>query len=111
MQHAAQLAQGGDYQRARMRLISTQRLLQRGMKSRDVQQSYVLYIQQAERLDAFMREKSAQERVFGQADARTRAQQRDDTAARNIIQMKNAPRSLFEPAAAAPVAVPAAARP
>lgn len=100
VQHAALLAQRGDYQRARMRLISNQRLLQRGMKSKEVQASYVRYIQQAERLDGFMREAAAMEKVFGKADDKSRAAQRDDVAARNIVQMKNAPRALFEPLAA-----------
>jgi len=97
---SAALAQRGDYQRARVNLISTQRLLQRGMKSRKQQRGYLNFIVQGERLDGFMREAAAQEAVLkltGVAGAAAqRKTGRDDTAAKNIVQMKTVALSAFE---------------
>eukprot|EP00456_Euglypha_rotunda_P047489 TRINITY_DN3792_c0_g2_i1.p1 TRINITY_DN3792_c0_g2~~TRINITY_DN3792_c0_g2_i1.p1 ORF type:complete len:143 (+),score=21.68 TRINITY_DN3792_c0_g2_i1:36-431(+) len=87
---SASVAQKGDYNDARIHLISVQRMLQRGMKKKIDQENYVEYIKQSERLDGFMRESQQQEQVFAQKEKSqsSRAITRDDTAARNIVQMK-----------------------
>jgi len=87
---SAGLAQQGDYKGARVNLISVMRLLQRGMKTRQNQKEYISFIVQSEKLDGFMRHAQAQEAVLGKALA-----DRDDTAAKNIVQMKQANFSLF----------------
>eukprot|EP01125_Pyxidicula_operculata_P008162 TRINITY_DN275_c0_g2_i1.p1 TRINITY_DN275_c0_g2~~TRINITY_DN275_c0_g2_i1.p1 ORF type:complete len:1179 (+),score=388.10 TRINITY_DN275_c0_g2_i1:39-3575(+) len=91
--YSAELAQKGDYKEARINLISAMRLLQRGMHSRQTQKEYINFIVQSEKLDGFMRHAQAQEQVFGRAFA-----DRDDSAAKNIVQMKQASHSLFVPA-------------
>jgi len=88
IQHAARLAQDGKYRSARSELISTQRLLQRGMASTAVQQSYIPFIIQAEKLDQFIREREAQESIGTRSSDRRRAD-RDDEAAQAIYQMKS----------------------
>jgi len=93
---AAKLAQEGEYQNARIALISTQRLLQRGMNTRRNQREYIIYIKQAERLDGFMRQQQVMEEVFGGADAVGRRQARDDSASKNIIQMKFLPLAALQ---------------
>jgi len=96
---SALLAQRGDYLGARMNLIGVQRLLQRGMKKKEDQKSYIHFIKQSERLDGFMREAASQEQVFQGGGAvntnKSRAMARDDTSARNIVQMKRVPLSAF----------------
>jgi hypothetical protein len=79
---SARLAQGGDYVRARVNLVSVQRLLQRAMKAPQNQRDYLSYIVQAEKLDQFMREAQAQAAVFGTGGAR------DDEASKAMYQMK-----------------------
>lgn len=92
VQESAKIAQHGDYQSARINLISHQRLLQRGMKRRDQQRAYINFIKQGEKLDGFMREAQAQEAIFGKSEDTSN---RDDSAAKNIVQMKGAPLSVF----------------
>lgn len=87
---SAEMAQFKEYQNARINLISVQRLLQRGMKTKQQQREYINFIKQGEKLDGFMREAKAQEQVLGVVS------ERDDSAAKNIIQMKSAPHSVFE---------------
>jgi len=89
---SATLAQKGDYKTARINLISTMRLLQRGMKSRQQQREYVNFIIQSEKLDGFMRQAQAQEAVFGSGVG---TGGKDDSAAKNIVQMKQAHYGLF----------------
>lgn len=48
-----------------MNLISCQRLLQRRMKSASDQTTYIRFVTEGERLDAFMREQQQQEELFG----------------------------------------------
>jgi len=88
IQHAARLAQDGNYRSARSELISTQRLLQRGMASAAVQRAYVPFIVQAEKLDQFIREREAQEAIGARSSGRRRAD-RDDEAAQAMYQMKS----------------------
>jgi hypothetical protein len=88
VQRAACFAQGGSYRAARCELISTQRLLQRGMGAAMVQAAYLPFIVQAEKLDQFIREREAQELVGTRSEQRRRAD-RDDEAARAIYQMKS----------------------
>jgi len=88
IQRAACLAQDGNYRAARSDLISTQRLLQRGMGSPEVRQAYIPFIIQAEKLDQFIREREAQEQV-GARWADRRKADRDDEAARAMYQMKS----------------------
>lgn len=82
---AANLAQKGEYRAARSQLISTCRLLQRGMQTDHHQESYLSFIVQGEKLDGFMREQEAQSKVFGADYGRNR----DDDASRSMYQMKN----------------------
>jgi len=102
VRESAELAQKGDYQKARINLISNQRLLQRGMKNKAHQYQYINFIKQSERLDGFMREAQQQEEVFGLKKQPSellnndRRLKRDDSAAKNIVQMKNVNRSMFE---------------
>ncbi|KAH3761125.1 actin 11 [Pelomyxa schiedti] len=98
----ARMAQLGKYQEARLQLISCQRLLQRCMKTSAHQKTYVNFITEGERLDSFMREQQQQEEIFsleGEQNEREQLQERrmvrDDTAARNIVQMKTLPASAL----------------
>jgi len=84
---AARLAQSGEYRAARLTLISTSRLLQRSMHTPAHQDGYISFIIQAEKLDGFMREREAQDAVFGGAGGSQRG--RDDDASRSMYQMKN----------------------
>jgi len=94
VQQAARLAQNGSYRAARCALISTQRLLQRGMKAPAVQRAYLPFIVQAEKLDQFIREREAQEEL-GVSSAEQRKAQRDDEAARAMYQMKSLSLACF----------------
>jgi len=92
IQYSAYLAQTGDYKTARANLISAMRVLQRCMKSRKQQREYINFIIQSEKLDGFMRQAQVQDSLIG-----TGGQQdlKDDSAAKNIVQMKQACYSLF----------------
>ena len=83
IQQAAATAQDGAYLEARLKLIATQRMLQRGMRSREQQQSCISFIREGERLDGFMRIAAERVKLLGEQQGI-----RDDTAARNIMQMK-----------------------
>lgn len=83
---AARLAQHGNYRSARTELISTCRLLQRGMRTLPHQEAYLSFIVQAEKLDGFMRERESQEKIFGSGEGAQRG--RDDDASRSMYQMK-----------------------
>lgn len=83
---AAFLAQEGEYRAARVKLISTCRLLQRAMHNLAHQEAYLSFIVQAEKLDGFMRECESQEKVFGVNSSRKSG--RDDDASRSMYQMK-----------------------
>merc|ERR1719247_1013671 len=80
---AAGLAQQGSYRAARVQMLSTQRLLERSMRTPAQQQAYLGFIVQAEALDGFMRETEQRAAVFGADDAR-----RDDDAARSVFTTK-----------------------
>jgi Mg-chelatase subunit ChlD len=75
---SACLAQAGDYQAARINLISTLRLLQRAMRSAAHQEAYLSFVTQAENLDQFMREAQAMQSAG-----------RDDEASKAMFQMKS----------------------
>jgi len=89
IQQSAGMAQNGNYEDARANLISTMRLLQRAMNSRRHQREYINFIVQSEKLDGFMRQAQAQEAILGDTN------DKDDSAAKNIIQMKQANHNLF----------------
>jgi len=89
---SAELGQYGDFQNARINLISYQRLLQRGMKTKKDQKEYINFIVQAEKLDAFMRQALVQESLIDDNPDTTDV---DDFAAKNIIQMKRASHILL----------------
>jgi hypothetical protein len=93
VQHAATLAQTGDFLAARTTLISTQRLIQNGMTSSKTQREYINFIIQAEKLDGFMRQAQAQADVLGSVKGMN--QGKDDSSQKNIVQMKQAHFSLF----------------
>jgi hypothetical protein len=84
---AALLAQQGLYRAARVELISTCRLLQRGMRTSAHQESYLSFIVHAEKLDGFMRERESQDTIFGK-DSGSQCG-RDDDASRSMYQMKS----------------------
>jgi len=90
---AARLAQQGEYRAARVQLISTCRLLQRAMRTSAHQESYLSFIVQAEKLDGFMREREAQDKIFGIDSSNQRG--RDDDASRSMYQMKSLSISEF----------------
>lgn len=93
IQGAAKLAQAGNYSDARASLLSTQRLLQRGMFTVAHQEAYLSYIVQAEKLDQFMREAEMQEKVFGTKQGRGNT--RDDEASKAMYQMKTVCTAAF----------------
>lgn len=84
---AARLAQQGEYRAARVKLISTCRLLQRAMRTLAHQESYLSFIVQAEKLDGFMRERESQDKIFGTGNSSQHG--RDDDASRSMYQMKS----------------------
>jgi len=88
LHESASLAQTGDYQQARVNLISVQRLLQRAMVNKQVQRDYISYIKHAERLDGFMREAQQMDSLLSIDNKSQRKQKRDDAAARNIVKIK-----------------------
>jgi len=92
IQHSASLAQNGDYKTARANLISAMRVLQRCMKSRKQQREYINFIVQSEKLDGFMRQSQVQENLIGTGGQN---ELKDDSAAKNIVQMKQAGYTLF----------------
>ncbi len=68
-------------------LISTMRLLQRGMASVESQQVFLSFVKQAERLDGFLREilqRIETEKLFG----KKQEVKKDDYASRNLLQAK-----------------------
>jgi len=106
---SARYAHKGKYTKARINLISMQRLLQRIMKTRAHQQNYFNFIIQSEKLDSFMRVSQQEEGVFGVSDlsdsednkkkeasqATLRKETRNDTASKNIFTIKNISRQEF----------------
>jgi hypothetical protein len=94
---AAGLAQQGLYEEARVRLISTQRLLQRAMRDELHQNAYLSFVVQAEKLDQFMREVQQHEAVFGGAATKAgRSQGRDDSASQAMYKMKSVSVGVFD---------------
>jgi len=89
---SAEMGQFGDFKNARINLISYQRLLQRGMKTKKDQKEYINFIVQAEKLDAFMRQALVQQSLIDDKNDNDV----DDFAAKNIIQMKRSSHVLFE---------------
>jgi len=64
---AAHLAQQGNYRAARKQIISTCRLLKNAMCTPAHQESYLLFIERAEKIEEFMREREAQEKAASEA--------------------------------------------
>jgi hypothetical protein len=119
LQSSAMIASTGDYNGARVNLISTQRLLQKALQSVEHQRIYINFIRQAERLDEFMREMQWKEQLVSEAPAaqpassssssaagdsvqdrvnheiRNRKMERDDAAAKNIQQLKTLNRNVL----------------
>eukprot|EP01126_Amoeba_proteus_P027731 TRINITY_DN27472_c0_g1_i1.p1 TRINITY_DN27472_c0_g1~~TRINITY_DN27472_c0_g1_i1.p1 ORF type:complete len:494 (+),score=111.92 TRINITY_DN27472_c0_g1_i1:197-1483(+) len=89
IQKSAELAHVDRTVDARVNLISVMRLLQRGMKNSATRKVYVQYIVQAEKLDGWMRQAQVQKEFMG-IDSK-----KDDSAAKNIVQMKSASIGLF----------------
>jgi len=85
---AAKIAQAGQYQESRIHLISSQRLLQRTMKTSSHQKDYLSFIVQAEKLDGFMREIQIQEKMISNWN-QDRTKNRDDESSKSIYQMKS----------------------
>eukprot|EP01122_Echinamoeba_exundans_P011313 TRINITY_DN4451_c1_g2_i1.p1 TRINITY_DN4451_c1_g2~~TRINITY_DN4451_c1_g2_i1.p1 ORF type:complete len:493 (-),score=143.61 TRINITY_DN4451_c1_g2_i1:1091-2569(-) len=118
LQSSATMASGGDYNGARINLISTQRLLQKALHDVEQQRIYINFIRQAERLDEFMREMQWKEQLVTDApvapaassssssagdsvqdrvnqEIRQRKLERDDAAAKNIQQLKTLNRNVL----------------
>jgi len=97
---SAEAAHKGDYQAARINMISIQRLFQRLMKSREHQKDYLNFILQGEKLDSFMRLAQQEETVQTTHSATDRNQARktarDDTASKNIYTMKSLNKYAFK---------------
>jgi len=64
---AAHLAQQGNYRSARKQIISTCRLLKEAMCTPAHQEAYLLFIERAEKIEEFMREREAQEKLLLEA--------------------------------------------
>jgi len=92
IQTAAAMAQKGEYNAARIELVSVVRLLQRSMTTIQHQNDYMNYIVQAEKLDQFMRETQQQKLVMG---SRAVNAQRDDAASQAMYKMKTVPVKAF----------------
>lgn len=88
---SAALAQQGLYMEARVNLVSTQRLLQRAMRTSAHQADYMRFIVQAEKLDQFMREAQQAQAVLG-----VERLARDDDASKSLYQMKCVSRRAFQ---------------
>eukprot|EP01126_Amoeba_proteus_P024371 TRINITY_DN24568_c0_g1_i1.p1 TRINITY_DN24568_c0_g1~~TRINITY_DN24568_c0_g1_i1.p1 ORF type:complete len:142 (+),score=31.07 TRINITY_DN24568_c0_g1_i1:261-686(+) len=91
IQRSAGFAQLGEYEKARVNLISHVRFLQQCMKSKKNQKEYINFIVQGEKLDGFIRQVLAQGEWMGKT-----LTGKDDSAAKNIVQMKQASISLLE---------------
>ena len=81
---AAALAQKGEYEVARIELISAQRLLQRSM-TLSSQKDYMAFVVLAEKLDNWMRESKQQEVLLNVVDSK----RKNDNAASALYQMKS----------------------
>ena len=96
---SAKLAQLGKYHESRVNLISTQRLLQRNLKSKSDCFAYMSFIGEAESLDQFMREKAMQEVVLNGAKGNALtadSSSRDDDASKNMYQSKSLTLAKFK---------------
>ena len=79
-----------DVEEGRIVLISTLRLMQRGMNSVENQRDYLKFVKSAERLDGFLREiqqRREVEKLFGNSN--NAKNDIDDYSSRNIIQAKS----------------------
>ncbi len=93
LRECAMKAASNDILEGRVALISTMRLLQRGMSSVESQQVFLQFVRQGERLDGFLRELAQRlevEKLFGKAE-----QHRDDYASRNLITALSMSMSAF----------------
>ena len=114
---SAGLAQHGEYDAARINLISVQRLLQRTMKTDAHQRAYLNYVVHGEKLDQFMREEQTQQRLLGLSSKSTATRpaaggaggvggvgsgvpakkgRRDDEASKHMYGMKKLSLSSFD---------------
>jgi hypothetical protein len=88
LRSAAFVAENKAVEEARIQLISTQRLIQRAMRTIDDQKAYLAFVKHGERLDGYLREvlqRQEVKKLFQQADD-TEA---DDYNSRNLIQTKS----------------------
>jgi hypothetical protein len=120
IQSAALLAGEGNYEAARVELMSHIRLLQRSMCTVSGQKAYLDFVVTAERLDQFMRQKKEEEDLLlrseekgvkakqdadvlknkpeEKADSTSRRSDRDDDSSSAIFQMKRLSLSAFRDA-------------
>jgi len=89
IQSSARLAEIGEYDNARINLFSTQRLLQRGMKTPKNQDDYISFIIQSEQLDQFIREAQNQIDIGLVNKNANKAELRDDQSSKAMYQMKS----------------------
>lgn len=89
LRECAMLAEQNRIQDGRIVLISTMRLLQRGMASVESQQVFLSFVKQAERLDGFLRELQQREETEKLLLAgKESSAKKDDYASRNVLQAK-----------------------
>lgn len=93
LHEAAGLAQQGFYEKARIELISTQRLLQRSMTLKS-QKTYMAFVVLAEKLDNWIREALVQEKLLNSTGSKKN--KRDDDASSAMYQMKRLSMDDFE---------------
>ena len=93
LHEAAGLAQQGFYEKARIELISTQRLLQRSMTLKS-QKTYMAFVVLAEKLDNWIREALVQEKLLNSTGSKKN--KRDDDASSAMYQMKRLSVDDFE---------------
>lgn len=97
IRRSAALGAQGKYIDARTSLVSTLRLVQRCMRTPSAQRVYISFVRQAERLDAFMREKIAQEETFKLHNQKVAsvAEKKDDYIIRNIERARKMSKAEF----------------
>jgi hypothetical protein len=96
LQTSAEMSKNGEYLTSRMNLVSSQRLLQRAMRTRFDCESYMTYIMEAEPLDQFMREQAMIQVMQSSKLSKVSSKDtRDDDASKSMFQSKALTLSRF----------------
>ncbi len=88
LRECAGLAASNKVEEGRIVLISTMRLLQRGMSTLESQQVFLSFVKQAERLDGFLRELQQRAETEMLLYGKVQNAKNDDYASRNVLQAK-----------------------